>query len=77
MFNSFPIIWAMTEGGPGFETSTTTLFMYKLAVQNDRLGPSAAMAIVNLGLVFIVVLRLPPSLALEGALATWWAGLGA
>ena len=55
VFNSFPIIWAMTEGGPGFETSTTTLFMYKLAVQNDRLGPSAAMAIVNLGLVFIVV----------------------
>lgn len=56
VFNSFPIIWAMTQGGPAFNTSTTTLFMYKLAIQNDRLGPSAAMAIVNLGLVFLVVL---------------------
>jgi multiple sugar transport system permease protein len=56
VFNSFPIIWAMTQGGPAFRTSTTTLFMYKLAIQNNRLGPSAAMAIVNLGLVFLVVI---------------------
>jgi multiple sugar transport system permease protein len=56
VFNSFPIIWAMTEGGPQFDTSTSTVFMYKLAVQNRQLDTSAAMAVVNLGLVFVVVL---------------------
>jgi multiple sugar transport system permease protein len=56
VFNSFPIIWAMTEGGPQFDTSTSTLFMYKLAVQNRQLDTSAAMAVVNLGVIFIVVL---------------------
>ena len=30
VFNSFPIIWEMTRGGPGYETSTTTTFMFKL-----------------------------------------------
>jgi multiple sugar transport system permease protein len=56
VFNSFPIIWAMTEGGPQFDTSTSTVFMYKLAVQNRQLDISAAMAVVNLALVFVVVL---------------------
>ncbi len=56
VFNSFPIIWAMTEGGPQFDTSTSTVFMYKLAVQNRQLDTSAAMAVVNLGLIFVVVL---------------------
>jgi len=56
VFNSFPIIWAMTEGGPQFTTSTSTVFMYKLAVQNRQLDTSAAMAVVNLGLIFVVVL---------------------
>ncbi len=31
VFNSFPIIWAMTRGGPGSLTDTTTTHMYKLA----------------------------------------------
>jgi multiple sugar transport system permease protein len=56
VFNSFPIIWAMTEGGPQFDTSTSTVFMYKLAVQNRQLDTSAAMAVVNLALIFVVVL---------------------
>jgi multiple sugar transport system permease protein len=56
VFNSFPIIWSMTQGGPGFRTSTTTVFMYKLAVENERIDVSAAMAVINLVLVFIVVL---------------------
>ena len=25
VFNSFPIIWEMTRGGPGYETATTTI----------------------------------------------------
>jgi ABC-type sugar transport system permease subunit len=56
VFNSFPIIWAMTRGGPGFATDTTTTYLYKLAFDNQSVGESAAMAVVNFGLVLAVVL---------------------
>ena len=54
VFNSFPIIWEMTRGGPGYETSTTTTFMYIL--KQSFIGESAAMSVVNFLLVIIVVL---------------------
>src|SRR6476660_2345827 len=54
VFNSFPIIWAMTRGGPGHETATTTVFMFQL--KEAYIGESAAMSVINFGLVIIVVL---------------------
>src|SRR5579875_3227289 len=54
VFNSFPIIWEMTRGGPGYETSTTTTFMYIL--KQAFIGESAAMSVLNFLLVIIVVL---------------------
>jgi multiple sugar transport system permease protein len=54
VFNSFPIIWEMTRGGPGYDTATTTVFMYQL--KSLYIGQSAAMAIINFGLVIIIVL---------------------
>ena len=56
VFNSFPIIWAMTGGGPGFQTDTTTTFMYKLAFRFQDIGQSAALAIVNLAVILVFVL---------------------
>ncbi len=56
VFNSFPIIWAMTRGGPGFDTDTTTTYLYKLAFDNQAVGESAAMAVVNFALILAVVL---------------------
>lgn len=56
VFNSFPVIWAMTRGGPGFATDTTTTYMYKLAFDNQAVGESAAMAVVNFALILLVVL---------------------
>lgn len=53
VFNSFPIIWAMTHGQPGYDTTTTTVFMYIL--KGSDLGESAAMSVVNFGLVVIIV----------------------
>ena len=53
VFNSFPIIWEMTRGGPGHRTSTTTTFMYQL--KQSYIGESAAMSVVNFGLVVLVV----------------------
>ena len=54
VFNSFPIIWEMTRGGPGHETSTTTTFMFQL--KQSFIGESAAMSVINFGLVIILVL---------------------
>ena len=54
VFNSFPIIWEMTGGGPGHETSTTTVFMYQL--KQAYIGESAAMSVINFLLVIVVVL---------------------
>jgi multiple sugar transport system permease protein len=54
VFNSFPIIWEMTRGGPGYETSTTTTFMYIL--KQAFIGEAAAMSVVNFLLVIVVVL---------------------
>ena len=57
VFNSFPIIWAMTGGGPGDKTDTSTTFMYKLAFAGaGDVGESAAMAVVNFALILILVL---------------------
>ncbi len=54
VFNSFPIIWEMTRGGPGYETSTTTTFMFIL--KQAFIGEAAAMSVFNFLLVIIVVL---------------------
>jgi multiple sugar transport system permease protein len=53
VFNSFPIIWEMTQGGPGYQTSTSTIFMYNLKAIN--VGESAAMSIINFAIVLVIV----------------------
>jgi multiple sugar transport system permease protein len=54
VFNSFPIIWEMTRGGPGYSTSTTTTFMFIL--KQGYIGESAAMSVINFALVIVIVL---------------------
>jgi multiple sugar transport system permease protein len=54
VFNSFPIIYEMTAGGPGDQTSTTTLFMFNL--QQSSVGEAAAMSVVNFGFIIVIVL---------------------
>jgi len=54
VFNSFPIIWEMTRGGPGYETATSTVFMYDL--KETFVGQAAAMSIINFALVLVIVL---------------------
>ena len=54
VFNSFPIIWEMTRGGPGYSTANTTVFMFIL--KQSYIGESAAMSVINFGLVIVVVL---------------------
>jgi multiple sugar transport system permease protein len=54
VFNSFPIIWEMTRGGPGYETNTTTVYMYNL--KESFIGKAAAMSIVNFSLIIVIIL---------------------
>jgi multiple sugar transport system permease protein len=54
VFNSFPIIWEMTRGGPGHETSTTTTFLFQL--KQSYIGESAAMSVINFALIVVLVL---------------------
>ena len=54
VFNSFPIIWEMTRGGPGYQTSTSTIFMVDLK-QSD-VGQAASMSVFNFLLVIVIVL---------------------
>ena len=54
VFNSFPIIWEMTRGGPGYATNTTTVFMYNL--KESYIGQAAALSIVNFALIIVLVL---------------------
>ncbi|WP_055586552.1 carbohydrate ABC transporter permease [Peterkaempfera griseoplana] len=54
VFNSFPVIWGMTQGGPASDTATTTVFMYQLL--NTDMGESAALSVVNFALVVVMVL---------------------
>ena len=56
VFNSFPIIWAMTRGGPGHDTDTTTTFMFKLLRLDKEVGQSAAMAVLNFLMIVVMVL---------------------
>jgi multiple sugar transport system permease protein len=52
VFNSFPIIWAMTHGQPGYSTATSTILMYIL--KGSDIGESAAMSVVNFGMVLVI-----------------------
>ncbi|MDR1213138.1 MAG: sugar ABC transporter permease [Propionibacteriaceae bacterium] len=51
-FNSFSLVYVMTEGGPGGETMLPMLFTYLEAFKNRNIGYGAAMGLV---LVLIVV----------------------
>ena len=52
VFNSFPIIWVMTMGGPGYLTDTTTTLAYKISFRDQNIGASASMAAIN----FVIIL---------------------
>lgn len=59
VFNSFPIIWLITGGGPNRSTHTTMTFMYELAFLNRSVGEAGALSILNLvALLAIVVVYL-------------------
>lgn len=57
VFNSFPIIWVLTEGGPAGSTDTLVTYLYKLGFRLYDMGGAAAVSVLMFGilLVFAVV----------------------
>lgn len=57
VFNSLPIIWVMTEGGPANGTDILVTYLYKLAFRFGQLGKASAISLIMFGflLLFTVV----------------------
>ena len=53
---AFPLIFLLTQGGPGDVTEVTNYYAYLLAFDNNEIGYSGAVTVVMLLLVFAVSL---------------------
>ena len=63
VFNSFPIIWIMTQGGPDDGTHILITYLYDLAFRLGKPGPAAAISLIMLAILFVftfIYLRLQP-----------------
>lgn len=52
VFNSFPIIWGLTEGGPAGQTDTLVTYLYKIGFKLYDMGGAAAVSVI----MFLVLL---------------------
>jgi multiple sugar transport system permease protein len=48
VFNSFPIIWILTEGGPSNSTDILPTYLYKLAFRDGDIGLASALSVIML-----------------------------
>lgn len=53
VFNSFPIIWILTEGGPSNSTDILPTYLYKIAFQYGEIGLAASLSIIMLSLLLL------------------------
>lgn len=60
-FRLFDQIWMLTKGGPGTNTETLTINIYKQAFQSFNIGRANAMAmimmIISIGFIFFIIRR--------------------
>jgi multiple sugar transport system permease protein len=64
VFNSFPIIWVMTQGGPDNGTHILVTYLYELGFRLGRPGEAAAVSLIMLVMLFvfsIAYLKLQPA----------------
>ncbi len=52
VFNSFPIIWVMTQGGPDDSTHILVTYLYELGFRLGRPGEAAAVSLIMLVILF-------------------------
>jgi ABC-type sugar transport system permease subunit len=55
-FNDFAKIWATTQGGPGYATTTLVVYVYRLAFESFDFGYASAMGVVWLVLLMVFAL---------------------
>ncbi|MES2127448.1 MAG: sugar ABC transporter permease [Pseudomonadota bacterium] len=51
VFNSFPIIWVMTQGGPDNSTHILVTYLYELGFRLGRPGQAAAVSLIMLAML--------------------------
>lgn len=56
VFNSLPIIWVMTEGGPANGTDILVTYLYKLAFRFGQLGKASAISLIMFGVLLVFTL---------------------
>jgi multiple sugar transport system permease protein len=56
VFNSFPVIWLLTQGAPAYHTDIMVTYLYKKAFSEGQFGPAAAMAVLTF--LFLLVFSL-------------------
>lgn len=52
-FNDFAKVWVMTQGGPGYASTTLVVYVYRLAFENFEIGYSSALGVIWLILLLI------------------------
>lgn len=53
VFNSLPIIWVMTEGGPANGTDILVTYLYKLAFRFGAIGKASAISLIMFLVLFV------------------------
>ena len=56
VFNSFPIIWVMTQGGPAQSTQMLAMWAYGQAMQLGDFGKGAAISVILLAITLAIVI---------------------
>lgn len=53
VFNWFPIIWVMTQGGPANSTDILVTYLYKMAFRLGKLGEASAVSLIMLAILLV------------------------
>lgn len=56
VFNSFPIIWVLTQGEPANSTDILVTYLYKLAFRYGKLDTAAALSLVMFAILLAVTI---------------------
>jgi ABC-type sugar transport system permease subunit len=52
----FAYVWAMTQGGPAYNSEVLVTYMFKLGFKQTNMGQAAAVGVVLFGLILVVTL---------------------
>lgn len=65
----FDLVYALTQGGPGFDTTVGSFYIYRIALEQFNVGSAAAMTVI-FGL-FVSLVTLPVVMLRDWSLRRW------